>query len=74
MSNPALFWNLAPLELKRRIQDCIFLEGLAYDCATGFRTPKIAESYLLIKKIASEETKNPTLVVATGIEPVTSSL
>ncbi len=74
MSNPALFWNLAPIELKRRIQDSIFPEGLVYDCATGFRTPKIAESYLLIKKIASEETKNPSLVAATGIEPVTSSL
>lgn len=26
------------------------------------------------KEIASEETKNPILVAATGIEPVTSSL
>jgi site-specific DNA recombinase len=74
MSSPASFWNLAPIEVKRRIQDAIFPEGLVYDCETGFRTAKLAESYLLIKKIASEETENPILVAATGIEPVTSSL
>ena len=74
MSNPAQFWNLAPIEVKRRIQDAIFPEGLEYDCLTGFGTPELAESYLLIQKIASEDAKNPSLVAATGIEPVTSSL
>lgn len=74
MSNPAQFWNLAPIEVKRRIQDAIFPEGLVYDCKTGFGTPELAESYLLIKKIAPEDAKNPSLVAATGIEPVTSSL
>ncbi len=74
MSNPASFWNLAPIEVKRRIQDAIFPEGLVYDCDTGFRTAKLAESYLLIKKIASEETKNPILVAPTRLELVTSGL
>ena len=74
MSNPAQFWNLAPIEVKRRIQDAIFPEGLEYDCETGFGTVKLAESYLLIQKIASEEAKNPILVVATRIELVTSGL
>ena len=74
MGNPASFWNLAPIEVKRRIQDAIFPEGLIYDCDTGFRTAKLAESYLLIKKIASEEAENPILVAPTRIELVTSSL
>ena len=74
MGNPASFWNLAPIEVKRRIQDAIFPEGLVYDCDTGFRTAKLAESYLLIKKIASEEAENPSLVVAAGIEPATLGL
>ena len=74
MSNPASFWNLAPIEVKRRIQDAVFPEGLVYDCETGFRTAKLAESYLLIQKIAPEDAKNPILVAATGIEPVTLGL
>ena len=40
----------------------------------GFRTAKVAETYLLIKKLASEEAENPILVAATGIEPVTLGL
>lgn len=74
MSNPAQFWNLAPIEVKRRIQDAIFPEGLVYDCKTGFGTPKLAESYLLITKLAPEDAKNQTLVAAAGIEPATLGL
>lgn len=74
MSNPGQFWNLAPIEVKRRIQDAVFPKGLVYDCETGFGTVELAKSYLLIQKIASEDAKNPNLVAATGIEPVTSSL
>lgn len=74
MSNPAAFWNLAPIEVKRRIQDAIFPEGLEYDCETGFRTAKLAESYLLLKKIASEDAKNPSLVATSGLEPLTPGL
>lgn len=82
MTNPAQFWNLAPIEVKRRIQDAIFPEGLEYDCDKGFGTTpeaiKLSESYLLLQKIAPEGAidsgKNPTLVAATGLEPVTPSL
>lgn len=74
MSNPASFWNLAPIEVKRRIQDAMFPDGLVYDCDKGFRTAKLAESYLLIKKIASEEAENPILVAASGLEPLTPGL
>ena len=74
MSNPGKFWNLAPIEVKKRIQDTVFPEGLTYDCDKGFGTVKLANSYLLLQKIASEDAINPSLVVATGIEPVTSSL
>lgn len=74
MSNPGSFWNVAPIELKKRIQDMIFPEGLVYDCDKGFRTAKIATSYLLTTKIAQKGDLNPTLVAATGIEPVTLGL
>ena len=74
MSNPASFWNLAPIEVKRRIQDAIFPDGLVYDCDKGFRTAKLAESYLLIQKIPANNAEIPCLVAATGVEPVTSGL
>jgi site-specific DNA recombinase len=74
MSNPASFWNLAPIEVKRRIQDAIFPEGLVYDCDTGFRTAKLAESYLLIQKIPANNAEIPCLVAPTRIELVTSGL
>ena len=74
MSNPGQFWNLAPIEVKRRIQDAVFPNGLVYDCETGFGTVELAKSYLLIQKLASEDAKNPNLVAATGIEPVTLGL
>ena len=62
MSDPAMFWNLANLPLKKRIQDLVFPEGLVYDCKDGFRTPTLNNSYLLIEEIAENESKNPTLV------------
>lgn len=74
MSNPASFWNLAPIEVKRRIQDAIFPEGLVYDCETGFGTAKLAESYLLIQKIPADKAEIPCLVAPTRIELVTSGL
>lgn len=74
MSDPAMFWNLANLPLKKRIQDLIFPEGLVYDCKDGFRTPTLSNSYLLMEEVAENEGKNPTLVAATGFEPVTSGL
>ncbi len=66
MSSPASFWNLAPIEVKRRIQDAIFPEGLVYDCETGFRTAKLAESYLLIQKIPADNAEIPCLVALEG--------
>jgi site-specific DNA recombinase len=74
MSDPAIFWSQSSIEIKRRVQDSIFPEGLVYDCKDGFGTIKLSESYLLIKKIASEEAKNPNLVAATRLELVTPGL
>lgn len=74
MSNPGMFWNQAPIDVKKRIQDTIFPEGLEYDCDKGFGTVKLANSYLLLQKITPKGDLNSTLVAATGIEPVTSSL
>ena len=74
MSHPGKFWNLAPLDVKKRVQDTVFPEGIDYDFDVGFGTAKMADSYLLLQKLASEDANNQTLVVATGIEPVTSSL
>ena len=74
MSNPGKFWNLASIEVKKRIQDTVFPEGLTYDCDKGFGTAKLASSYLLIQKLTSEDVKDSTLVAPTRIELVTSSL
>lgn len=74
MSDPASFWNISGIDLKKRVQDVIFPEGLVYDCETGFRTPVLNESYLLIKEIALAGDQNPNVVAATGIEPVTLGL
>lgn len=74
MSNPGLFWNRSGLEIKKRVQDSIFPEGLEYDCETGFGTAQMAESYLVIKKIADESAINPNLVGAVGLEPTTNQL
>lgn len=74
MAHPGKFWNLASLDVKKRIQDTIFPEGLVYDFDTGFGTAKMAESYLLIQEIAQKGDSNSTLVAATGIEPVTLGL
>ena len=74
LSNPAKFWNLSSIELRKRIQNSIFPEGLVYDCKDGFGTVKPSNSYLLIKKIADKSAKNSNLVAATRIELVTSGL
>ncbi len=74
MFDPAAFWNIGGLQVKRRVQDLIFPEGLVYDCVDGFRTPVLSQSYLLMKNIALASDKNPNVVAATGIEPVTSGL
>ncbi len=74
MSDPSSFWNLANLALKKRIQDLIFPVGLVYDCADGFRTPTLGKSYQLITELTENNGEISTLVAATGIEPVTSSL
>lgn len=74
MSEPASFWNLSGIELKKRVQDAIFPVGLTYDCEKGFRTPILSESYLLIKEIALAGDENPNVVAASGLEPLTPGL
>jgi site-specific DNA recombinase len=74
MSDPAAFWNIGGLQIKRRLQDLMFPDGLVYDCVDGFRTPTLNNSYLLIKEIALAGDQNPNVVAATGIEPVTLGL
>lgn len=41
MRDPGLYWNQAPLEIKKRVQDSIFPEGLVYDPAEGFGAAKL---------------------------------
>lgn len=74
MSNPGLFWNRSGLEIKKRVQDSIFPEGLEYDCETGFGTAQMAQSYLVIQQIADNSAKNPNLVGVPGFEPGTNRL
>jgi site-specific DNA recombinase len=74
MDDPSAFWNVGGLQVKRRVQDLIFPEGLTYDCMDGFRTAKLNNSYLLMKNIAHVSDKNPNVVAMSGLEPVTPSL
>lgn len=74
LESPGLYWTQGDNTVKQALQNLIFPRGVTYDCVDGFRTTEISASYLLIQKIAPEDAKNPTLVAATGIEPVTSSL
>lgn len=74
MSDPGTLWKLGDINLKKRVQDAIFPEGLVYDFDHGFGTVKVAESYLLAKEIADESAKTPNLVGAVGIEPTTKWL
>lgn len=61
MTSPGLFWNLGDIEVKKRVQDAIFPEGLEYDFDKGFGTVKLAESYQLITKIADNNADNQSL-------------
>ena len=61
MSDPGAFWNIASVEVRKRVQAAIFPEGIEYDFDKGFRTAKMSESYLLIKEIADESAINPSL-------------
>lgn len=74
LESPGLYWTQGDNAVKQVLQNLIFPKGVIYDCVDGFRTTEISASYLLIQKIAPEDAKNSTLVAATGIEPVTSSL
>lgn len=62
MRNPAEYWNQAHISIKKRIQDTVFPEGLHHDAKNGFGTAKLAESYLLITKIAPEGANNSIVV------------
>ncbi len=74
IENPGLFWNLNSAEVKRRVQYAIFPEGIVYDFGKGFGTAKLAESYLLIEKIARKGDPDSLLVAGAGLEPATFGL
>lgn len=74
ISDPEAFWNQSSTPIKKLIQQFIAPDGIPYDFETGYGTPESLHSYLLIKKIASKEAENSSLVAATGIEPVTLGL
>lgn len=61
VENAGLFWNLVDVEVKKRVQDAIFPEGVVYDFDKGFGTVTLAESYQLMAEISAAEAKNQTL-------------
>jgi len=67
-------WRICDELEQQRLQTAIFPEGLTYDFVKGFGTAKLAESYLLINKIADESAKSSSLVGVVGIEPTTKWL
>ena len=74
IKTPDIFWNRASTRSRQAIQALLFPAGLPYDFETGFGTSEQIESYLLLKKIASEDAKNSDLVAASGLEPLTPGL
>ncbi len=74
MKSPAEFWNRAPVQIQKAVQRTLFPRGLAYDFETGFGTIELNKSYLLIQKLAPESAKNPIVVAAIGLEPMTPGL
>lgn len=74
ITEPAIFWNRASTSVKQLVQLLLFPNGVVYDFETGFGTFKKLQSHLLIQKMADKSAKNPNLVAATGIEPVTLGL
>ena len=56
------FWNLGNLEVRKRLQDLMFPEGLYYSFTEGFGTAKMSESHLLIEKVTINGDLNPNLV------------
>lgn len=70
MSDAGLFWNLGSIEVKKRVQDAVFPEGVTYDFDNGFGTVKIAESYQLMADLSANEVKNQSMAQLIGLEPV----
>ena len=71
LTHPDDFWNLGTLEVKKRLQELVFPEGIIYDFSTGVRTAQLNNSYLLMKNIGLSADKNPNLVAGAGLEPAT---
>jgi len=61
------FWNLGNLEVRKKLQDLIFPNGLRYSFTDGFGTAKINNSYQLIRKIALAGDQNPNMVARAGL-------
>ena len=74
MSDPGAFWNLGSISVKKRVQDTVFPEGVAYDFSSGFGTVTLADSYQLMAELQENPVENPSLVAASGFEPLTPGL
>lgn len=74
MNSADQLWRIAPIEVRKQIQDLIFPEGVKYHFKDGFGTAILSKSHQLITEIALAGDENPILVALTGIEPMTSSL
>jgi len=67
MENAGLFWNLSSIEVKKRVQDVIFPEGLIYDFDKGFGSVKLANSYQLVAEIGHEKSVHLSMAPGTGL-------
>lgn len=74
MSDPGAFWNLGNVEIKKRVQNTIFPDGVTYDFSDGFGTVTLADSYQLMTEISQNIANNQSLVAVVGIEPTTLGL
>lgn len=76
METPASIWHNGDLATKQLIQAMVFPSGIPYDLTEKkLGTSEISPLYSVMStKKASEDAKNPNLVVPGGIEPPTSGL
>jgi site-specific DNA recombinase len=74
ISEPDIFWNSAPLQIKRDIQLLLFPKGIVYDFETSFGTREDIKTYLLIQDLANNIDENSNLVGVAGLEPATNRL
>lgn len=74
IQNVPKLWRMASETDRRRLQELVFPEGIAYDFVNGSGTKKTGELYQLIARFDDVTAEKSNVVGVTGLEPVTNRL